>query len=147
MLSWNGRIHGEQIAVKQSLTLLSLFIALVGFTASATAQRGEKGAGDPESSAPGGQHAPIAAAKYKNLFFGIVKEVNKDELVLTKTQAGADQSFKFNKKTKFLVDGKEASLASVHLGDSVWVDVDKNKRTGELIARKVLGGVVLLPSN
>jgi hypothetical protein len=133
--------------VKRSFAFfLTFLIAIVSFAGSASAQRGEKGAGDPESSAPGGLHAPNPASKYKNLFFGTVKEVNNDGLVLTKTQAGVDQSFKFNKKTKFLVDGKEASLTSVHLGDSVWVDVDKNKRTGELIARKVMGGVVLLPS-
>lgn len=136
--------------MKQQIILAVFVIGLVGFTTPSIAQKGggAKGAGDPETSALGIQHiAPNAGSKFKDFLCGTVKDVSKDELVLTKTQAGADQSFKFTKKTKFILDGKDSSLESVHLGDQVWVDVEKDKKTGELYARKVVAGVFIMPSN
>jgi hypothetical protein len=133
--------------VKLQIILVALVIGLVEFAAPATAQRG-KSAGDPEGSALGVQHiAPNAGSKYADFLCGTVKDVSKDELVLTKTQMGEDQSFRFTKKTKFILDGKDSSLDSVHLGDKVWVDVEKDKKTGELFARKVVAGVFLMSPN
>ena len=78
------------------------------------------------------------------LRYGIVKSVNKDEIVLTKTDAGLDETFKFTKKTKFVHDGKSSTLDSVKVGDRVWVDANQDKKTGDLIARKVVSGVSMM---
>jgi len=66
---------------------------------------------------------------------------------LTKTQAGVDQTFKFNKKTKFIHDGKGSSFESLKLGDKVWVDADQDKKTGDFITRKVVTGVFSMPTS
>jgi hypothetical protein len=87
-----------------------------------------------------------AGSNYKGLIYGIVKSLNEDAVVLTKTNAGVDQTFKFNKKTKFIHDGKGSSLESLKLGDQVWVDVREDKKTGDFMARKVVTGAFVMPS-
>ena len=127
---------------------MAFVIGLVGFAAPAAAQRGHGG------SAGGGYGAlgvpstgtDTAGNKYEGYLYGVVTKLNKNELVLTKTKAGVDQTFKFNKKTKFVRDGKDDSFKSLKPGDEVWVDVDEDKKTGDLIARKVVSGVFLMPS-
>jgi len=81
---------------------------------------------------------------YKGFIYGIVKTVNKDAIVLTKTDAGMDQTFKFNKKTKFIHDGKSSSLESVKMGDKVWVDAAQEKKSGDSIAKKVVSGTSMM---
>jgi hypothetical protein len=68
-------------------------------------------------------------------------------MVLTKTKFGTDQTFKFDKKTKFIRNGETSSLDQFKVGDEVWVDVQKDKKTGDLIAKKVVTGadVMALP--
>jgi hypothetical protein len=90
-----------------------------------------------------------AGNKYQDFLFGIVKGLSKDAMVLTKTQYGktqygSDPTFKFNKKTKFIHDGNDSSLESLKLGDKVWVDAREDKKTGDLIARKVVSGAFLM---
>jgi len=136
--------------VKQQITFLALIIVMVGNTAPSTAQHGGKGSGspEPESTPMGIQHiSPNAGSKYKEMVCGVVKDVSKDEVVLAKTQMGDDESFRLSKKTKFVLDGKESSLESVHTGDRVWVAFDEDKKTGEMFARKVINGVFVMPSN
>lgn len=132
--------------MKQQIILIALVIGLIGFAAPSSAQRGGKGSSNmPESSPLDVQHvAPTAGNKYQDYLYGIVKELNKDAMVLTKTKSGTDQTFKFNKKTKFIHDGKSSSIESLQLGDKVWVDVDTDKKTGNFIARKVVTGVLLM---
>ncbi len=133
--------------MKQQIAMLILIIGLVGFATPDAAQKGGKGASsaDPETTPMGVQHvAPNAGIKYADYLYGVIKELNKDQMVLTKTKAGVDQTFKFNKKTKFIQDGKDGSLKSLKLGDEVWVDMDQDKKTGDMIARKVVGGVFLM---
>jgi hypothetical protein len=81
---------------------------------------------------------------YQGFLYGVIKELNQSEMVLTQTAAGTDQTIRLGKKTKFLQDGKTSSLDKFKTGDKVWVDVDKGKKTGELIAKKVVGGVDLV---
>lgn len=137
--------------MKLQIFLVGLAIGLLGFATPAAAQRGH-GSG----AANGGGYGPLgvpssgtdtAGNKFEDYVYGILKDVNKNAMVLTKTKSGADQTFKFNKKTKFIHDGKDSSLQSLQLGDKVWVDVDEDKKTGDLIARKVVTGVFLMPSN
>jgi hypothetical protein len=55
-----------------------------------------------------------------------------------------DETFKLNKKTKFIHDGKSSSPDSVKVGDKVWVDARQDKKTGDSIARKVVSGTSLM---
>jgi hypothetical protein len=88
------------------------------------------------------------AIKYKDYLFGIVKEVNANEVVLSKTKFGVDQPFKFTKKTKFFLDGKPSSFDKIKVGEGVYIDVDTDKKTGDQLAKKVVCGVDMpkLPS-
>ena len=83
------------------------------------------------------------ARQYQDYLYGVVKSLNENELVLTKTKFGTDQTFKLNKKTKFTQNGKSSSLDKFSVGDKVWVDVEKDRKTGDLIAKKVVSGVDL----
>ena len=85
-----------------------------------------------------------AGSNYAGFRYGVVKSLSKDEIVLTKTDAGMDETFKLNKKTKFIHDGKSNSIDSVKVGDKVWVDANQDKKTGDSIARKVVSGTSLM---
>jgi len=85
--------------------------------------------------------ATSIARKYQDYLYGVVKEVNPNELILTKTKFGVEQAFKLNKKTKFIQDDKPSSFDKLKVGDRIYVDVDKDKKTGDLIAKKVVSGV------
>jgi hypothetical protein len=132
------------MAVKLQIIMVFLLMGLVGFAAPAAAQKGSRGGA-------GGGYGPLgvpstgtdtAGDKYKDYLYGVVKDVNQEALVLTKTKAGTDLTFKFNKKTKFIRDGKDVSFELIKVGDQVWVDSDQDKKTAALIARKVVTGVV-----
>lgn len=135
------------MAVKLQIILVALVVGLVGFASPDMAQkgRGSSGAGYGPLGVPS-TGTDTAGAKYKDYLYGVAKDVNQQEMVLTKTKAGADQTFKFKKKTKFIRDGKNSSFELIKLGDEVWVDVDTDKKTGDLIARKVVTGVIVMPS-
>ncbi len=81
------------------------------------------------------------AIKYQDYLYGVIKEMNPNELILSQTKFGVDQTFKLNKKTKFTQDGKASSFDKLKVGDRIYVDVDKDKKTGDLIAKKVISGV------
>lgn len=87
--------------------------------------------------------ATATARKYQDYLYGIIKELNPSELILTKTKFGVDQTFKLNKKTKFTLDGKAGSLDKLKVGDAIYIDVDTDKKTGVLTAKKVVSGVDL----
>jgi hypothetical protein len=103
--------------------------------------------------APRAQHEPPkpATARYGNptstarvfqdYLYGVIKKINANELVLEKTKFGVDQAFKLEPKTKYIRDDKPTSLDDLKVGDKVWVDVKKDKKTGELIAKKVVTGM------
>ena len=73
----------------------------------------------------------------------MVKKIGANELVLDKTEFGDAQVFKLEPKTKYMHDGKPSKLADLKVGDMVFVDAKKDKKTGERIARKVVTGVGL----
>jgi len=81
------------------------------------------------------------APKYLNYLYGVIKEKNPNELILSQTKFGVDQTFKLNKKTKFTLDGKPSSFDKLKVGDKIFVDVDTDKKAGDLIAKKVVSGV------
>lgn len=86
---------------------------------------------------------PTSTARmFQDYLYGVIKNLDKKELVLDKTKFGIEQAIKLDSKTKYLHDGKPSSFERLTLGDQVWVQVNTNKKTGEMTARKVLTGVV-----
>ena len=128
------------------ILLVAFVVSVMGFAAPCVAQRGGHGVA-MDGDAPLTVHSMgvgTAGNNYKDYAYGVVKTLSKDEIVLTKTNAGVDQTFKFNNRTKFIRDGKKSSPESLKLGDQVWVDAKEDKKTGELIARKVISGAFLM---
>jgi hypothetical protein len=83
------------------------------------------------------------ARKYQNLLSGVIKAVDANGMVLEKTKAGIDQTFKFLPKTKFIHDNKPSAREDLKVGDQVLVDVHEDKKTGDLYAKKVVTGIVV----
>jgi hypothetical protein len=81
------------------------------------------------------------AGKYQSYLFGIVKEINADQVVLSKTKYGVDQAFKFTKKTKFTQDGKPSTFDKIKVGEGIYIDLDTSKKTGDPVVKKVVSGV------
>ena len=123
-----------------------LVLVLLGFASPCIAQRGGH-------AATGGEESPLAVRStgtgtagdnYAGFRYGVVKSIGGKEIVLTKTDAGLDETFKLNKKTKFVHDGKSSSPDSVKVGDKVWVDAHVDKKTGDSTARKVVSGTSIM---
>jgi hypothetical protein len=112
-------------------------IALMTFTAAGFAQ----GTKAPENKTARFGNPTGIARKYQSYISGVVKKVDKDEIVLTKTRFGVDTSIKLDAKTKFVTNEKPGKLEDLKVGDLVFVDVNKNKKTGEMSAKKVVSGV------
>jgi|SRR5690242_9151792 hypothetical protein len=121
------------------MKLRSVLISSVLGAATITAPARTQGPAQPDTGRFGN---PTSTARiYQNYLYGVVKKINSEDMVLEKTKFGIDQTFKFDRKTKFIHDGKPSSRDKVKEGDKVWVDVHKDKRTGDLIAKKVVTGV------
>lgn len=122
------------MAIRILLTLLSVLVV----AGTAPGQTGR----DPikTDNARFGDPTSIARA-YQDFLYGVIKEIKKDALVLEKTKFGIDQALKLQAKTKYIHDGKPGSLDRLKVGDKVWVDVKTEKKTGVMIAKKVVTGV------
>ncbi len=84
---------------------------------------------------------PTSTARvFQDYLYGVVKRVDKGELVLDKTVSGVDEVFKLEPKTKFIRDGRPSSLADLKVGDQVYIEVKKDKKKGDKIAKKVVTG-------
>ncbi|HMD97529.1 MAG TPA: hypothetical protein VKM93_09410 [Terriglobia bacterium] len=98
------------------------------------------------STAPGngrfGNPDESTSEVFKGYVYGVVKSVDADELVLDKTKFGFDQVYKFDPKIKVVRDGKPSSRDTLKVGEPVYVQVKKGKKTGDQIAKKILAGVV-----
>lgn len=85
---------------------------------------------------------PTSTARiYQDYLYGVVKSIDSQGMVLEKTRFGIDQAFKFERKTKFIHNGKPSKRDDLNVGDKVWVDVKTDKKTGQLVARKVVTGL------
>ena len=127
-----------------SLRRALCFIALA--SALPTAVGLAQDSGTPSDRTPKPENARFGdpTTKGQNLrgfIYGVVKKVGKDELILDKTPFGDEQPFKLEAKTKYLRDGKSSKLADFKPGDQVFVDMKKDKKTGDMIAKKVVAGV------
>jgi len=79
---------------------------------------------------------------FKGYLYGVIKSVDANEIVLDKTKFGFDQTYKFDPKVKVVRDGKPSSRDTLKIGEPVYVQVKKEKKTGDQIAKKILVGVV-----
>ncbi len=126
------------MGTKIRVTVLVLLAAGVMAAGPARAQN--------ENSAPDAPHSrfgnPTGIARiYQTYIFGIVKKVVKGGVVLSKTKFGGDQDFKINKHTKFIRNGKSSHDLSLKPGEMVWIDMKRDKKTGDMIAKKIVVGV------
>lgn len=96
----------------------------------------------PRSPNNNGFGDPSAIARsYQNYLYGVISKVGPKELVLAKTKYGTPQTIQLNEKTKYIHNGKSGSLSQLKTGDQVYVDVKTEKKTGEMLARKVVSGI------
>jgi len=82
------------------------------------------------------------ARQLQDLFYGVIKALDKNEMVLEKTKFGVDQTIKLTAKTKYVHDGEASTLDRLKVGDQVWLQIKNEKKTGDMIAEKVLSGVI-----
>jgi leucyl aminopeptidase (aminopeptidase T) len=125
--------------MKLPTILMATALAAACLAASAAAPQSDKNP-PPVNNVRFGDPTSIAR-KYQGFLYGVVKELNSNQLVLTQTKYGTDQSFKIDKRTKYIRDGKSSSFDNLKLGDRVFIDADKDKRTGNLLAKKVVSGM------
>ena len=81
----------------------------------------------------------------QDYLYGMVKQIGEKELVLDKTKFGIDQTIQVDAKTKYVRDGNPSTLAELKVGDTVYVDVKTNKKTGDMSARKIISGILPRP--
>lgn len=82
------------------------------------------------------------ARMYQTYLYGVIKKLDKDEIVLEKTRYGVDTPVKLTAKTRYIRDTKASTLGELKVGEQVYVDVKNDKKTGEKIAKKVVSGVM-----
>jgi hypothetical protein len=127
--------------------ILSLSAVMIGFAMApvALAQRPDTSAPRPNTPAPpqnGRFGSPDSYARvFQDYLYGVVAKVHRGSLVLDKTKFGVPKTIEVNRKTKFVRSGKRSSLAKLKLGDMVFVQTKKDKKTGGLIAKKVVSGM------
>jgi hypothetical protein len=124
--------------MKLRKVLLLFIVGLLFATAAGYAQ----GTKPPEQTPTGRFGNPTGIARqYQSYISGVIKKVGKDEIVLEKTRFGVDTSIKLNVKTKYVQNEKPGKLDDLKAGDLVFVDVKKDKKTGEMSAKKVVSGI------
>lgn len=115
---------------KMTVVLISMLIAAV-----LLAQKEE-----PKTKS-GRYGAPTSTGRpFETFVNGIVKSVSSTELVVDKTIYGDDHVFKLTPKTKFLRDGQPTSAADLKPGETVFVDMKKD-RAGNMVAKRVFAGM------
>jgi hypothetical protein len=86
---------------------------------------------------------PTATARQlQDLFYGVIKSVDKKEMVLEKTKFGTDQTIVLTEKTKVVNDGQPGKIENLKVGDQVWIRTKNDKKTGDMIAEVVMSGVI-----
>lgn len=78
---------------------------------------------------------------YQDYFYGVINKITPDALILGKTKVGVPQTIHLSKKTKYLRNSKRSSLSKLKIGDMVYIDIKTNKKTGAMLARKVVSGM------
>lgn len=101
---------------------------------------------DPPKPANGRFGNPTSIARHlQDYLYGMVKQINEKEIVVDKTKHGIDETIKLEPKTKYVRDGKASTWAELKVGDTVYVDVKTDKKTGEMSAKKIISGILATP--
>jgi hypothetical protein len=77
---------------------------------------------------------------FQDYVYGVIKQIDKGDLIVDKTSFGDGQKFKLDHKTKFIHEGKPSTFGDLKVGDKVWIDTKTDKKTGEMTATKVVTG-------
>jgi hypothetical protein len=80
--------------------------------------------------------------KLQGNIYGVVKKIDEKEITLDKTKFGVDTSIRLDSRTKYVRDKKPSSIDKLKIGDSVYVDVKTEKKTGAMTAKRVVSGMV-----
>jgi len=80
------------------------------------------------------------ARLYRDYLYGVIGKIGKHSIVLNKTKVGTPQTITLNRKTKFIRNGKRSLAKQLRMGELIYVDVKTGKKTGTMLARKVLSG-------
>ncbi len=118
--------------------IIALIVAAIGAALPLQGQTGEPR--KPETARFG--DPTNIARQLQDLFYGVVKNLDKNEMVLEKTKFGVDQTIKLSAKTKYVHDGEASTFQRLKVGDQVWLQIRNEKKTGDMIAEKVLSGVI-----
>lgn len=84
---------------------------------------------------------PGVAGQYQNYLFGVIGKITGHSIVLNKTKFGTPRAIVLDRKTKFVRNGKRSSADQLRVGEMVYVDVKTVKKTGTLLAKKVVSGI------
>jgi len=116
-------------------------IILIGLLAVSSALPQTREPAKPETARFG--NPTTIARQLQDLFYGVIKALDKNEMVLEKTKFGVDQTIKLTAKTKYVHDGEASTFGRLKVGDQVWLQTKNvKKKTGDMIAEKVLSGVI-----
>jgi hypothetical protein len=113
-------------------------IALVFFIAGVTYGRAQTEPAKPGE--PRFGNATSTGRVFQDYVYGVIKQIDKEGLIVDKTSFGDGQKFKLDHKTKFIHDGKPSAFEDLKVGDKVWIDTKTDKKTGEMTAKKVVTG-------
>ena len=116
-----------------------VLILIAGFIAPRHA--GAQQTASPPETARFGDPTGTARA-LQSYIYGVVKKVGTAELVLDKTEFGDAQVFKLEAKTKYIHDGKPSALDKLKTGDEVWLDIKRDKKSGDMTVKKVVTGIL-----
>jgi len=121
--------------MKRRVILIGLFAGLLVGSNPAPAQH------EPIETETGRFGNPTGTGRgYQSYLYGVVKKIEASELLLTKTKFGVDQNIKLQAKTKFVSGNQPSSRDKLKVGDQVFVDYRKDKKSGDLVAKKVVIG-------
>jgi Domain of unknown function (DUF5666) len=113
-------------------------VALLGYMVGVTYCRAQTEPAKPGE--PRFGNATSTGRAFQDYVYGVIKQINKGDLIVDKTSFGDGQKFKLDRKTKFIHDGKPSAFEDLKVGDRVWIDTKADKKTGELTAKKVVTG-------
>jgi len=116
--------------------LLCAFLGCLAGVPNTSAQTEPAKPGEPRFG-----NATSTGRALQDYVYGVIKHIDKEGLMVDKTPFGDGQNFKLDRKTKFVHDGKPSTFEGLKVGDKVWIDVKMEKKSGEMIAKKVVTGV------
>ena len=117
----------------------TLLVALLGCMVCVTYGRAQTEPTKPGE--PRFGNATSTGRAFQDYVYGVIKQIDKGDLIVDKTSFGDGQKFRLDRKTKFIHDGKPSTFEDLKVGDRVWIDTKAEKKTGEMTAKKVVTGV------